>query len=339
MTADRFAGIGTVALVYDADALADGADAASRDVEDQLQAMAETVASLGGHSVSVGMDLDLGAARSELARLGPGLIVNLVESLGGSDRMQAAAAMLFEDMRLPFTGSGAMAMLIANHKQNAKRRLVEAGVPVPAAVFASGGGPSGQGDWIVKTLESHASLHLDDGMVLHDATPEEAAAKVRDSERRHGQAFFAEQYIDGREFNLSVLADGLGGAEVLPPAEIRFENWDPALPRIVGYAAKWEEESERYARSVRHFDFAGDDAPLLRELAVLARRTWDALGMTGYARVDFRVDASGRPFVLEANANPCLTPGAGFAAAVERAGLTYAQMLLRIAAAALGRTI
>lgn len=343
MPYDDRAKTGTVCLAYDADALADEADAASRDVEDQLGAIGEAILAMGGRPERVGITLDLRDARARLERLNPGLVVNLVESLGGSDRMQSAAAMLFEDLRLPFTGSGALALALSNHKIHAKRRLAESGIDVPGAIWLSGAGEpvvaaasrrSGaeRGDWIVKTLESHASLYLDDGMVLPGATAGEAAAKVRESEARYGQAFFAEQFIDGREFNISLLEEN-GSVRLLPPAEIRFVNWEPARPRIVCYAAKWDETSRLHAESVRCFDFFGDDVALLERLGEAARRTWAVLGLAGYARVDFRVDAFGVPYVLEANANPCLSPDAGFAAAAERGGMSYLDMMRRIVAA------
>ncbi|MFZ1984893.1 MAG: GNAT family N-acetyltransferase, partial [Desulfatitalea sp.] len=82
------------------------------------------------------------------------------------------------------------------------------------------------------------------------------------------------------------------------------------------------------------FDFAAEDAPLIDRLKALALACWELFDLAGYARVDFRVDSAGRPWVLEINANPCIAPDAGFAAAIERAGLTYDQAVERIIGAA-----
>ena len=82
--------------------------------------------------------------------------------------------------------------------------------------------------------------------------------------------------------------------------------------------------------TVRRFDFPAQDGALLAELRRVAAQCWNAFGLRGYARVDFRVDAENRPFVLEVNANPCLSPDAGFAAAAARAGLSYLQVVERI---------
>jgi D-alanine-D-alanine ligase len=124
---------------------------------------------------------------------------------------------------------------------------------------------------------------------------------------------------------------------VLSPAEIVFEAYADAKPRVVGYRAKWDEASFEYHHTPRRFEFEPHDARLLAELKRLALECWTCFGLRGYARVDFRVDGEGRPWVLEVNTNPCLSPDAGFAAALERAGISFQDAIARILADALGR--
>ena len=139
-------------------------------------------------------------------------------------------------------------------------------------------------------------------------------------QEKQGGECFAEAYIDGREFNLSLLASK-AGPQVLPPAEIRFEDYPEGKTRIVGYRAKWHESSFEYLHTVRSFEFPPEDDELLSRLKDLAVRCWSLFDLRGYARVDFRVDRDGRPWVLEVNVNPCLSPDAGFfAAAATRPG-------------------
>ena len=114
-----------------------------------------------------------------------------------------------------------------------------------------------------------------------------------------------------------------GVAKVLPIAEMVFERWDENRPRIVGYAAKWNETAAEYRDTVRVFGWHKREHDLKAELEGLARECWALFGLTGYARVDFRVDADGQPFILEVNPNPCLEPNAGLAASSREAGLTY----------------
>jgi D-alanine-D-alanine ligase len=122
---------------------------------------------------------------------------------------------------------------------------------------------------------------------------------------------------------------------VLPPAETLFVGYPPDRPRIVDYEAKWAEGSFAYHNTPRRFAFGPEDRALVDELAALALRAWTLFGLAGYARVDFRVDAAGRPWILEVNTNPCIAPDAGFFAAAAEAGLSYQAMVARIVAAAL----
>ena len=114
---------------------------------------------------------------------------------------------------------------------------------------------------------------------------------------------------------------------MLSPAEMTFKDYPPGKPRIVGYEAKWGEGSFEQRNTVRSFSFPPRDDALIERLRQLALRCWRLFGLRGYARVDFRVDAAGEPWVLEVNTNPCLSPDAGFMAAATRTGLSAADVL------------
>ena len=98
----------------------------------------------------------------------------------------------------------------------------------------------------------------------------------------------------------------------------------------MGYRAKWQADSFEYHHTPRRFDFPPSDAPLLDQPRSLAEQCWTLFGLRGWVRVDFRVDAAGQPLILEINANPCLSPDAGFAAALEQASLPFEQAIQRI---------
>ncbi len=157
--------------------------------------------------------------------------------------------------------------------------------------------------------------------------------QIVDQQRRHGRPLFAEQFIEGREFNISLLA-----GEVLPPAEIDFRAFPAGKPRIVGQRAKWDIGSFEYEQTPRRFDFPAADNRLLQILAELSRRCWELFELDGFARVDFRVDEAGSPWILEVNVNPCLSPDAGFAAALSEAGIGYDEAVRRILSRASKRT-
>lgn len=324
-------------------AVAADAPADERDVLVQVEAVSNALRTLGHEPVAVAVTLDLESFRRRIAELRPSVAFNLVEALGGTDRLSPAVPLLLETLGIPYTGNSAETLHVTNSKRMTKERLAPQEIPTPAAItigpggtrFEFGTGRSSDvfpGRFLLKAVHEHASFAMDDAAVISAHGIEDVAEAVHRRSARLAKPFFAEQFIDGREFNLSVLSDG-EQTSVLPAAEISFASFPPDKPRIVGYAAKWEAESFEFNETPRRFDFPPEDEPLLGQLRALAVRTWLALDLRGYARVDFRVDEAGRPWVIEANANPCLSPDAGFAAALTRAGIPFPEAVRRILAA------
>ncbi len=159
-------------------------------------------------------------------------------------------------------------------------------------------------------------------------------ARAQECAARYGGHWFAERYVHGREFNVAII-EREGEPHVLPIGEIVFERWDAKKPRIVGYAAKWQEATAEYRDTTRTFGRHERDRGLKLALEQVSRDCWKLFGLTGYARVDFRVDADGRPFILEVNPNPCLEPDAGMPASCAEAGVGYDELIETIVRAAL----
>lgn len=314
------------------------------DVLKQVVAVERSLIRLGHSTARVSCDLRLDDVKSKLQAAQPDVVFNLVESLGGTDQLMPVATLLLESLCLPFTGASTLAMLRTSQKLEAKNHLLAYGLPTPAwitenqSVWQGLRGAEAMPEMaIVKAVNEHSSLGMTDESVvrladLNDPGDTDASAlagmiirKSADHETPH----FAEEFIDGREFNLSVLAT-TSGPEVLPPAEIEFSNFPADKPKIVGHNAKWNENTLEYMNTPRRFLFEPCDRPLLDELQSLARRSWEVFGLRGYARVDFRIDEDGQPWILEINANPCLSPDAGFYAAATQAGITFDTVVERI---------
>jgi len=295
-----------------------GAREDERDVLAQAGFVEQALRTLGYEVSHLSLGLDLGAAAGALRDARPDLVFNLVESLAGQGRFIHVAPTLLDSLGLRYTGSGADATYLTSNKLCAKKILRGSGIPTPALL---GDGSTLAKRYIVKSVWEHASVGLDEDSVVDAAVAEAELA------RRFGPDGFAEAYIDGREFNIAMLA-----GEVLPHAEMLFDGYGPGKARVVGYRAKWDDKSYEYHHTPRRFEFGPEDRPLLDTLSWLARACWRVFDLRGYARVDFRVDAAGCPFVLEVNTNPCLTPGAGFAAALERGGISGPSAVARILA-------
>ena len=317
------------------DAVPPDAPPDAQDTLRQARAIEDALVELG-HSVDVhAVTNDLGNLVNRLTTARPPLVFNLVESLAGSDATAVAVPAVLDGLGIRYTGSRAASMALANDKCVAKALLARLDLPTAEWVEDDGAMRPFRADhYIVKARFEHASKDLEEDAIVRCDSVDAARRALRERSRALGRPCFAERFIRGREFNLSVLA-GPAEPEVLAPAEIDFSAFPPGKARMVGYRAKWVEDSFEFANTPRTFDFRADDAPLLARLEMLARTTFQALQLGGYARVDFRVDGDA-PWILEVNANPCLTPDAGFAAALARSGIRYKDAIERIVRAATG---
>lgn len=283
------------------------------------------LAALGWQVETLSYELGEAAVGRAVQALEPQLVFNLVESAYGSDAQCYRATQLLDQLRVAYTGAPTHAMRFCASKPRLKRVLADAAIPTPA--WAAGGdgkaSPLPAGRYIVKSETEHGSLGLDAASVVDAA---QVWFAITQSANRHGGAWFAEQYIDGREFNLALLADG-PQVKVLPLAEISFAKMPENRPKIVDYAAKWDEKSISFHATERVFAAVPE---LSSRLAELGLRCWDACGLKGYARIDFRVDSAGNPYVIDVNPNPCLSSDAGFLAATAQAGLSPQQVMQRI---------
>ena len=310
--------------------LSENAPADELDVLQEAEFFAKALCVLGYDTAIIPFPYDVLQLKNLLEEHNPLMVVNLVETLMGSGKLVHIGPAWFEALQVPYTGCSAHALYLTSHKILSKQLMRANGIVTPYfftykdlvladdVFFAR--------PYLVKSLWEHASFGMDENMKLVFDSKEELLQRF--SLEKHPDDFFCEEYIHGREFNLSMLG-GDNGPEVLPVAEIRF-SFPQDKPHILGYKAKWDEESFEYKNTIRTFDFPQKDSPLLEQLKIIALRCWEVFGLAAYARVDFRVDEQGKIYVLEINANPCISADSGFVAAAEKAGFTPEYIVLRI---------
>lgn len=261
------------------------------------------------------------------------VVFNLVESVFGQGNLAGLAPAMLERRSIRFTGASAVAIACCSDKPFTKQLLRRAGLATPDwSEPPRWENLSDDQVYVVKSATEDCSVGLDDTSVVRGRDAVRARAAL--GAEHHGGAWFAETYCQGREFNVSLLEMD-GCLHVLPIAEIQFSNWQPDRPRLVSYAAKWDPQSTDCAATPRVFGIEAEAPELARDLARLSIAAWQLLGLRGYARVDFRLEATGAPAVLEINPNPCLEPEAGFTAAAARSGISYVQLIELILKAAL----
>jgi D-alanine-D-alanine ligase len=305
------------------------------DVLVQVDAVFKALSELGYQPVTVPFSLAFEKTIKAIKKMSPLFVFNLVESVEGNGQLIHLAPALLDHLNMPYTGCSQEAIFVTSNKILSKKLLQLAGIASPPWLWAENPVESvalGAGTYLLKSVWEHASNWFDESSIAQVRNAVELRA-ILESKSQNGRGqFFAESYIEGREFNLAILA-----GTFLPVSEIHFVEYPDDKLKIVDFRAKWEEDSFEYTHTPRSFDFPETDQPLLSELLAIARRCWEFFDLRGYARVDFRVDKSGRPWVLEINSNPCLSPDGGFHAAAARMKLSFTDLVEKIIADCIGR--
>ncbi len=311
--------------------LADSIGPDEEDVLVQAHALAESLRRLGWEPMIVPFDVDLHHTKTLLQHAHPRFVVNLVETLWGTGRCSYLAPMLLDSLAIPYTGSSPEALFLTSHKMLAKQYLSRAGLPTPPAIAESSEIPRTliPSPMIVKPLWEDGSVCISQESVIWITSEEDALCAIQKGRTLCRCDVFLEQFIEGREFNLSLIGDSYH-PEVLPIAEIIFTESYPGIFPILDYDAKWHPSSPAYRSTVRSFATINGTHGLAHSLEHLARACWKVFGLRGYARVDFRVDPEGKPWIIEINANPCIAPDGGFMASAREAGLTMDDVVARI---------
>ena len=300
------------------------------DILDAELAVATALENLGFTTEIIEVALDLESIESLPARR-PLLVFNLVDTIDGEGRFAPRVPARLDAVGIAYTGCSTSALFETLSKFETKLKLANAGLPTPEWCT---NGPDLNPDArvIVKAMWEHGSLGLDETSVMRS---EDAAHVVVARTLLHKTDHFAEAYIDGREFHLALL-ERVSEVEVLPIAEILFGASAYRENKIYGYHAKWTPDSAAYNGTLRRFGLEQDEPELAKTLKQFALTVWTLFGFSGYARVDFRVDSSGAPFIIDVNPNPYLSPDAEDVAAAAEAGLSYQELIGRIVESALG---
>jgi D-alanine-D-alanine ligase len=291
------------------------------DVLVQAEAVEQALDKLGYQHMRVFCGLDLESVRRQMESESPDLVFNLVETVGGKGSLIHLPASLMESMKVPFTGATSYSLVVTTDKVRTKRILKEQRIPTPDWILPGDARcPDPEKRYIIKPIWEDGSAGITDESIVEGNSIDFQNSSLD---------LFYEEYIDGREFNITLLA-GQVGPEVMPAAEMLYVDYPEDKPRILNYASKWDPGSFEYVSTIRSFDLKASDRELVGLMKKISLQCWDLFELRGYARIDFRVDSLNRPFVLEVNANPCLAPDAGFVAACAQGGISYARMIERI---------
>jgi len=291
----------------------------------------ETLREIGHELRVVGINDDLRDVRRNVEEFSPHIVVNLMEAFAGITTFDQNVVSYLELLRLPYTGCNPRGLILARDKALSKKLLAYHRIPVPEfTVVRPGRKPVLPKrltfPLIVKSLFFEASAGISQASVVENA--EQLARRVSFIHERLGTAAIVEQFIDGRELYVGVL--GNERLEAFPVWEMSFDTMSENRWKIATERVKWSTQYQK-----RHgimTDRAELDPTVAERIQRIAKRSYRALDLNGYARIDLRMDADGRVYVLEANPNPNLAYGEDFAESAEVSGVPYERLLDRIIA-------
>lgn len=303
-------------------------------VKDEAAAVYENLLKLG-HTPRYLPLADIATGLQFIKEFNPDIIFNLCEGFRGNARHEMHVAGVWEILGIPYTGNAPMTLGLAQNKVLSKKLFESKKIPTPAyQVFRK----VPQETYlpfplIAKPAREDASLGITQDSVMHNFA--ELKKVVGNLLEKYRQPILVEKYIPGREFNVSIL--GNQSPRVLAISEIDFSKLDKQYHAITSYEAKWLTEHPIY-RHTPAIVPAPVEADLARRLEDVALRVYQLLMGRDYGRVDIRVDGEERIYVLEYNPNPDISPDAGYARALNAAGLKYHQFIEILINEALHRT-
>jgi D-alanine-D-alanine ligase len=287
-----------------------------------------------GHEVQpLGLFDDLTPLRRAIQNFTPHIVFNLLEEFRGEQMLDQNVVSYLELVQVPYTGCNPRGLMIARDKALSKKILHYHRIRVPRFAVVPAGRKLRRKParleypLIVKSQVEEASIGIAEASLVNN--DEKLAERIEFMHAKVGTSLILEQYVDGRELYLGVM--GNTRLQALPVWELEMRRLRSDAPRIATRRVKWNLKFQE--RRGVEIGPARDLPPEVERLLVkTTKRLYRLLQLSGYARVDFRLDAEGRLYFLEANPNPDIGYGNEFAEAAEAAGIDYAPLLDRIIA-------
>lgn len=280
----------------------------------------------GVDSLAIGGDIK--KAYTKILEYSPDIIMNFVESIEGKANYESYVAGFYELLDIPYTGNTANCLGNCLIKSRTKNILKSHGIKSPGFMITSHKNIPEEKSitlrypMIVKLLKEDASIGISEFSVVHDY--QELRKRINYLFNHFKQDLIIEEYIEGRELNVSVLGD-----RILPISEITFDGLPKGLPKIVTYEAKWSPESVYYKNTVPKCPAPLPDQ-LKERIEKIAYSAFCAMDCRDYARVDIRLSRKNVPYVIEINPNPDISPDSGFIRSAAAVGISYEEVLYTI---------
>jgi D-alanine-D-alanine ligase len=292
-----------------------------------------------GHEVQkLGLYDDLSPLRQAIQDFKPHIVFNLLDEFRGEAMLDQNVVSYLELVQVPYTGCNPRGLMLARDKALSKQILHYHRIRIPRFAVVPAGRKLKRKParlnypLIVKSQIEEASFGIAEASLVYN--DEKLAERVEFMHAKVGTALILEQYIDGRELYVGVM--GNKRLQVLPVWELEIRRLRADAPKIATRRVKWNLKYQK-RRGVKIGPARNLPPELERLLVKATKRIYRLLQLSGYARIDFRLDAEERPYFLEANPNADIAYGDEFADAAEAAGIDYEPLIDRLLAIGLRR--
>ncbi|BFU89493.1 MAG: D-alanine--D-alanine ligase [Nitrospira sp.] len=289
-----------------------------------------TLKKLGHEVYPLGVKSDLGVIHSAIENWKPDIAFNLLEEFDGVAVYDQHVVSYLELLHLPYTGCNPRGLMLARDKALTKKVLSFHRIPYPEFIEVPQGRTVKRPKWlafplIVKSVSEEASLGISQASIVED--DEKMNERVAFIHESVGSGALIERYIEGREFYVGII--GNGHLQVLPVWELIMDQLPEDAKRIATERVKWNRKyQQKYGITSREADNLPEGKAY--DIQNLAKRVYRALGLSGYARIDMRMDGDGQLYVLEANPNPQIAEDEDFADSAKKADYHYTELLQEI---------
>lgn len=289
-----------------------------------------------GHQVKpLGIYSDLSKIRKTLEEFKPHLVFNLLEEFDGESVFDSHVVSHLELLRIPYTGNNPRGLMMARDKSLAKKILTYHRIKTPKfQVFPKNKMKQKvkllknlSYPLIVKCLDEDASLGLSKASVVN--SEEKLVERIAYIHKKIGVDAIVEEFVAGREFYVGIF--GNYRLELLPVWEVFYEKSAKPDQEFYSRSAKWNEKYRQ--RKGIQSGKANLTPELELKVQTIAKKTYKALGLNGYARIDVRMNEENEVFVIEANPNPNISRDDEFAESAQFKGKkkrTYHEVLQKI---------
>jgi D-alanine-D-alanine ligase len=271
---------------------------AEKEVEDRAQQIMEECKKMGLETKGYPADQYL---LTNILVDHPDVIVNLVDTVRGKDKLASTIPAFLEYANIPYTGCGVTGMVIGSNRHLFKELLEQNGIPTPQYKFIrdlrSNTPPSFEPPYIVKLNESGGSMGIDNHAVKETAN--QLSKKVEELQNAYKIPVLVEKFIDGLELTGVVFDDGKTRHVFLANKKFKLKpDGRHAFTSIESYdvdnAWKYEPVEEE----------------LEKKVSDLCLKAFEVLRFSDYAKFDIRVDeADMTPYFIDCNPNTALGPG------------------------------